>query len=123
MTNIVTIKFGSHLYGTSTPASDLDYKSIFIPTVEAILLQSVKDIISITPEKAVGERNKPGDIDREYFSVQRYLHLLAEGQTVALDMLFAPSIGWLARRLMRLLYYIAVIRQIAMEFEDRAFML
>ena len=27
MTPLVEIKFGSHLYGTSTPASDVDYKA------------------------------------------------------------------------------------------------
>jgi hypothetical protein len=29
---IVQIKFGSHLYGTNTPTSDLEFKSVYIPT-------------------------------------------------------------------------------------------
>ena len=41
--------------------------------------------------KAEGERNQPTDVDNEVFALQRYLGLLAEGQTVALDMLFAPA--------------------------------
>src|SRR5262245_18995712 len=36
-------------------------------------------------------RNQPGDVDREHYSLQRYLALLAAGQTVAIDMLFAPD--------------------------------
>ena len=39
---IVRIEFGSHLYGTSTSASDHDYKSVYIPSASDILLQRVK---------------------------------------------------------------------------------
>jgi predicted nucleotidyltransferase len=39
---IVRIKFGSHLYGTATLASDIDYKSVFVPSATDILLQRVK---------------------------------------------------------------------------------
>lgn len=90
MRSIVRIKFGSHLYGTSTPASDLDFKSVYIPDARSILLQRVKGSISTKREKAEGEKNYAGEIDEEAFSLQRYLGLLAEGQTVATDVLFAP---------------------------------
>jgi hypothetical protein len=89
--SICTIKFGSHLYGTSTPGSDLDYKSVFLPQARDILLQRIKPTIQNHKEKSAGEKNKPGDVDREAFALHRYLSLLAEGQTVALDMLFAPD--------------------------------
>ena len=90
MKTIVRIKFGSHLYGTSTPASDIDYKSVFIPPARDILLQRVKATISNQRPKAEGEKNVAGEIDEEAYSLQRYLGLVAEGQTVALDVLFAP---------------------------------
>jgi predicted nucleotidyltransferase len=35
---IVKMKFGAHLYGTATSDSDLDYKGIFLPTKEQLLL-------------------------------------------------------------------------------------
>lgn len=28
--NLITIQHGSHLYGTNTPLSDLDYKSVHV---------------------------------------------------------------------------------------------
>lgn len=90
MRTIVRIKFGSHLYGTSTPASDLDFKSVFVPPSRDILLQRVKSSISSQRPKAEGEKNYAGEIDEEAYSLQRYLGLAAEGQTVALDVLFAP---------------------------------
>jgi hypothetical protein len=87
---IVNIKFGSHLYGTSTPASDLDYKAVFIPPAADILLQRTKATITNKRPKQPFEKNVAGDIDQESYALHRYLSLLAEGQTVALDMLFAP---------------------------------
>lgn len=90
MKTIVEIKFGSHLYGTSTPASDVDYKSVFVPPPNDILLQRVKNTITSQRSKQPFEKNVAGEIDREAYALHRYLSLLAEGQTVALDMLFAP---------------------------------
>ena len=89
---IVEMQFGSHLYGTDTPQSDLDLKGVYLPSAEDILLQRVKAAVTSSRRaKAPGEKNVPGDIDHEAYSLQRYLDLLAEGQTVALDMLFAPD--------------------------------
>ncbi len=88
---IVQIKFGSHLYGTDTPESDLDIKAVYLPAARDILLQRAGSLLSDSRSKAHGEKNTADDIDREAYSLQRYLDLLAEGQTVALDMLFAPA--------------------------------
>lgn len=87
---IVKMKFGSHVYGTNLPTSDNDYKGIYLPTKEAILLQKVKK----TLRESTGDqhsKNTSEDIDEEIFSIQRYFELLLEGQTVALDMLFVPD--------------------------------
>jgi predicted nucleotidyltransferase len=88
---IMRIKFGSHLYGTSTPASDTDYKSIFIPDARSILLQRAPEGHSTQRPKMTGEKNVAGDIDEEAFSLQKFLKLASEGQTVAMDVLFAPE--------------------------------
>jgi len=92
MNTIVQIKFGSHLYGTSTPTSDTDYKSVFIPEARDIILQRAPRSVSTAGrKKAEGERNLPGDVDNECYSLHYYLQLLREGQTGAVDMLFAPE--------------------------------
>lgn len=90
---IVEMRFGSHLYGTATEQSDLDYKAVYLPDARAILLQRVPGTIAEIREKPAGEKNAPGDVDREAYGLQRYLELLAEGQTLALDMLFAPDLA------------------------------
>jgi hypothetical protein len=95
MKTIVKMRVGSHLYGTSTPASDVDYKGVYIPDAEQILLQRVKDSMP-DPQgkprvKEFGEKNKAGDVDSEFYSLQRFLSLVAEGQTIGIDMIFAPK--------------------------------
>jgi hypothetical protein len=91
MDYVMRTKFGSHLYGTSTPKSDLDYKAVYIPEARDILLQRVLGIVGARQGKVEGQKNLPGDVDDEAYSLQRYLGLLAEGQTVAIDMLFATA--------------------------------
>lgn len=90
-TPVVTIEFGSHLYGTSTPASDRDYKSVHLPSARNIILQQVSEAISHKRQKSFGEKNTPENIDQQSYSLQYFLKLLADGQTVAIDMLFAPD--------------------------------
>jgi predicted nucleotidyltransferase len=88
---IVEMRFGSQLYGTDTPQSDLDLKAVYVPNPDDILLQRAKATVTSRPLKTPGEKNVSGDLDRETYSLQKYLELLAEGQTVALDMLYAPD--------------------------------
>src|SRR5579864_3605760 len=88
---IVEMRCGSHLYGTETSDSDLDLKGVYLPDGRDILLRHVKATVTSNRAKAAGEKNTTADVDREVYSLQRYLQLLADGQTVALDMLFAPE--------------------------------
>lgn len=91
MQAIVEIKFGSHLYGTNTASSDLDIKGIYLPAKKDICLQRIQPVLATKRAKSPGEKNTSEDVDYELYSPGKYLALLAEGQTVALDMLFAPE--------------------------------
>ena len=85
-------KFGSHLYGTATEASDEDWKDVHLPDAKDILLQRAQGSVRLRGRaKAEGERNTKDDVDEESYALHRYLELLAQGQTVAIDMLFAPK--------------------------------
>lgn len=92
MNKILEIKFGSYLYGTSTEKSDMDFKGIYLPTAKEIILNSYKKTIATSRPKKNMERNTKDDVDIDIYSLDRFLELLTEGQTVALDMLFCnPS--------------------------------
>lgn len=94
---IVEMTFGSALYGTKTPSSDLDIKAVHIPSATDILLQRVKPVVSRKTKADNSAKNTADDIDFESYSLQKYLGLVAEGQTVALDMLFAPDWAIISR--------------------------
>ena len=82
--------FGSHLYGTNTPESDTDYKGVFMPSKEEILLGRIPKAISETTKKGNEEKNTVEDIDTDTYSLHYFIYLACEGETVALDMLHAP---------------------------------
>ncbi len=87
---LVKMKFGSHLYGTDTPESDLDFKGVFLPDIGSLIQgERVKSINNSTGSGVV--KNTSGDVDEEYYSLHYFLKLALEGQTVALDMLHAPQ--------------------------------
>lgn len=87
---IVKMTFGAHLYGTATVASDLDYKGIFLPSREEILLGRIPKCRSFATGSDLF-KNLPGDIDEDVYSLNYFIKLACEGQTVAMDMLHAPE--------------------------------
>lgn len=88
---IVRMIFGSHLYGCEVETSDKDYKGIFLPTKEQVLLGKIPKSYSNSKKKAEGEKNTADDVDTEIYSLHYFIKLACEGQTVALDMLHAPD--------------------------------
>ncbi len=75
--------FGSQLYGTSTPESDVDIKGVFVPNLRDLILQRTKKVISFKVDHP--DKSKRKDI--EIFSLHEFINLSCQGQTIALDML------------------------------------
>lgn len=94
MRTLVDMTFGSHLYGTHTIYSDRDWKAVHLPSPVDILRCHVPKSLSYSTKMDASERNKPGDIDKESYALHYFLELAAAGETVALDMLHAPSSAW-----------------------------
>lgn len=86
---IVRVTHGSHLFGTSTPASDMDIKSVVQPTVEEILLGDVNWSRAIGADDT--RANTKDDVDEEHHDLLRYMQMLTTGQPMALEILFAPD--------------------------------
>lgn len=87
---IVKMQFGSHVYGTNLPTSDRDFKGVFIPDAQDLVMQRAAKHIKNSTKTDDSKRNTANDVDDELFSIQTYMELLRQGQTVALDMLFTP---------------------------------
>lgn len=88
---VVLMEFGSHLYGTNTENSDKDYKGIFVPTLEQILLNNIPKSINMDTKKDNLAKNTSEDVDCEYYSLHYFLDLACKGETAALDMLHSPN--------------------------------
>jgi predicted nucleotidyltransferase len=88
---LVKMQFGSHVYGTNLPSSDRDYKGVFIPDAQDLVMQRASKHIRNSTKKDDSTRNTAEDVDDESFSFQTYMELIRQGQTVALDMLFTPE--------------------------------
>lgn len=81
--------FGSKLYGTSTPNSDTDFKSVFIPTAQEIILGCKEHFTSNTGNSEA--KNTAIDVDHEYFSLKNFIELATKGETIAIDMIHTPD--------------------------------
>lgn len=91
MKTIVKLMFGSQLYGTNTPDSDQDFKGVFLPSKEQILLGKIPKSINESTKKENQLKNTSKDVDFETYSLHYFIYLACEGETVALDMLHAPD--------------------------------
>ena len=92
---IFECRVGSHLYGTNRPESDEDFLGVFLPSADDMFsLENCPGEWAMNEKLSTGPRNAQGDTDRKYYSVQKFLKLLGQGQPWALEMLFAPGDMW-----------------------------
>ena len=111
-------QYGSHLYGLNTENSDLDFRGVYIPTIDDIILKKDKDEINteleiyLPPEPLqqkehvlgeiymqpiVSEKGKQVNANRDnlkkvdvkLFSLQKFIQLCSKADTNALDLLFS----------------------------------
>lgn len=90
---LVRMPYGSTLYGTRLPTSDTDYKALHMPRGRDILLQRANAITDNgTKDKSVRNvKNTAADTDDESFPLHKYFKMLADGDMMAVEMLFAPE--------------------------------
>jgi hypothetical protein len=88
---IVEMIFGSHLYGTATKNSDMDYKGVFLPSRHSLYLNRVAKSINRNTKTNNNGKNTAQDVDSEFYSLHYFIELACQGQTAAMDMLFAPD--------------------------------
>ena len=100
-------QYGSYLYGLNTENSDLDFRGVYIPNLNDIILKKDKDEINTELEvwdfnhKEINEglekgiivdfKIKPIKVDVKIFSLQKFIQLCSKADTNALDLLFSIS--------------------------------
>lgn len=89
-TALFEVPFGSHLYGTNGPNSDLDFKVVCLPSLETILMNTKVTNRKVTPEgKTEGQKMLAGEAEYEYIPLQIFLDDFFNGQTYAIEIAFA----------------------------------
>lgn len=88
------ITYGSKLYGTSTPTSDTDLKSVYLPVIDDLLLgrklvatkSRVDEFgVNVPDKQSMPERG----IENEYIPFQTFVRDFVKGQTYAVEIAFA----------------------------------
>ena len=94
-------QYGSHLYGLNTENSDLDFRGVYIPTLDDIILHKDKDEINEELEIGIEPtvlnfndgtqalRVRQVKVDVKIFSLQKFIQLCSKADTNALDLLFS----------------------------------
>ena len=83
------MNFGSTLYGTSTPNSDVDIKGVFLPSLDQLFLNDIPKCIDMSPKKDNSRKNTKDDTDMDMYSLHYFIKLALQGETAAIDMLHA----------------------------------
>lgn len=88
-------KYGSRLYGTSTPSSDHDYKMVYLPNIDDLLLGrrlvSTKGRFDAEGKKITDDQASmpPDGVEIEYIPFQTFVRDFVQGQTYAVEIAYA----------------------------------
>lgn len=89
MRTILHTRFGSRLYGVEVAESDFDFRGVFVPSSNAILLQRISPTSSMTIDSS-GRKH-----ETEFIPLHTFIAALAKAESNSIDMLFSPSHAWL----------------------------
>lgn len=90
MNLLYEVVHGSHLYGTNTSDSDLDIKGVYAPYSYDVLCgeEPALNVIS-KANKRINEKSDKNTVERKYYSLAKFYHLLSKGDIGCTEMLFA----------------------------------
>jgi len=69
---------GSQSYGTSTPTSDVDYKGVYMQSVDELVGFGYKEQVDVGKDEC-------------YYEVRRFLQLLGSANPTVLELLYSPT--------------------------------
>lgn len=86
---ILEITVGSHLYGTNTPTSDIDYSGVFLPVKELIFgFQRVEEVNLSVVDKNQAGKNTQNAVDRKLYEFRKFVKLAMENNPNIIEQLF-----------------------------------
>lgn len=89
MKKLFSCQFGSRLYGTQTPTSDVDWKHVVLPDLNDLLLcKRIENNVKKTNTEK-NTRNTVDDVDEEFIPLQVFARDFMAGQTYAIELAFS----------------------------------
>lgn len=88
---ILLFKAGSHFFDLNGPASDTDYRGLYIDSYQDSYDSSCKGYQIDYKTKIGGGKNTSEDTDFTLFSLTTFIRLLKQGDFNSMEMLFAPE--------------------------------
>ena len=76
---------GSHLFGTNNEISDVDYRGVFLPSMEDIILGDIPETETPNYDNA----------DTVLYSLHKFVSMAMESNMTALEMLYTPRELWM----------------------------
>lgn len=92
MKKLFTMSFGSKLYGTSTPSSDIDLKTIYLPDLGDLLIGEQPSIFK-KRDSLEHECTQPGEVEEEWIPIQTFAQHFFSSQSYALEISHAYKQG------------------------------
>ena len=86
MSKLLEVKFGSQVYGTATPASDIDVGVVLLEPKEFIF-----GIANLTKKSTTIAQTVEGDTDTRQMYLRRFLNLCAQGNPNVIEWLYTPE--------------------------------
>lgn len=91
---VAKLKFGSQLYGTNSPESDTDYKTIFVPSFAKFVCGDLQQQFKVKqhPDGSIAGPNDvmgAGCVEEEFISVPHFFSMLASGEVQTIECFFA----------------------------------
>jgi hypothetical protein len=95
---ILTLTYGSHLYGTSTPTSDYDFKCITLPSYRDLILAKPLRVLKYKYDKdgnpVAEDASMPADgYEAEYVPLHKLVHDYLGGQAYAVEFVYGALQG------------------------------
>lgn len=96
--DLTVITYGSHLYGTNTATSDHDFKVIYMPSLESLLLAKELKVLRYRWDKdgePVGDSVSMGDNghEAEHTPFHKFANDWLRGQSYAVEVVYAVLAG------------------------------
>jgi hypothetical protein len=96
---LASITYGSHLYGTSTPSSDFDFKVVTLPPYRRLILAKPLNVERFKFDadgNPVGDDKSmpPNGYEAEHTPVQKFVHDYLGGQAYAVEVVYAVLQGY-----------------------------